>query len=469
MSHDILIIDDEKDIRELIAGILVDEGYRTRVACDGVKAISMIKTLQPSLVILDVWLGDSERDGLNILKTIKKDHPYVPVIMISGHSTIEIAVSAIKNGAYDFIEKPFKIERLLLLVKRAIESTNIRQENDALKIKAQIYHPLLGNSLHVRRLQKQIEKLSKIDTRFIITAPFGFDREMLAREIHSHSIRSQNPFVSFNCGGFNSQYLESELFGTEIMDLPEDSPRKIGLLEKAHTGTFFIDEITLLPLSTQTKLIKILQVQSFTRVGSKQNIGIDVRFIAGTSHNLLKAVQNKSLKEELYYRFNISSILIPPLKQRSEDIAILAKHFIQLAANARGMQPRLFSKEAIAILQSYSWPGDVQQLKNVIDWLLIMTEKEKESCLIESTELPAEMMAKDMFIGKWQKKTADIIVLPLKQAREEFEKEYLMSQVQRFSGNISKTAQFIGMERSALHRKLKSLGVYDKALEQQSK
>ncbi|MBY0462016.1 MAG: sigma-54 dependent transcriptional regulator [Alphaproteobacteria bacterium] len=460
MAQDILIVDDEADIRDLISGILSDEGYTTRTASDGLAALDMIKARQPNLVILDVWLGDSERDGLKILDIIKRDHSYVPVVMISGHGTIETAVSAIKKGAYDFIEKPFQTERLLVVVERAIESSRLKRENDELRVKARVSSSLIGNSSSIQQLRQALEKISATNGRVFMSGPNGADKEALAREIHVRSKRERGPFLSINCGAYHPQQLEAELFGTEIFGLSADTPRKIGLLEKAHTGTVFLDEIAQLPLPVQSKIVKVLQEQAFFRIGSDQKIDIDIRFLAGTSDDIQKMIQEGNFREDLFYRLSVSHILVPTLKERVTDIPLLAQNFMEQAAAAQGVLPRSFSQEALVMLQSYSWPGDLQQLKNVVDWLLIMAGGDPREP-IQSSQLPTEIINGNNFANSWQQKSADIVVLPLREAREAFEREYLLTQVQRFSGNISQTARFIGMERSALHRKLRALGVHE--------
>lgn len=460
MAQDILIVDDEADIRDLIFGILSDEGYTARTASDGLSALNMIKARQPNLVILDVWLGDSERDGLKILDIIKRDHPYVPVVMISGHGTIETAVSAIKKGAYDFIEKPFQTERLLVVVERAIESSRLKRENDELRVKARVSSSLIGNSSAIQQLRQSLEKVSATNGRIFISGPSGADKEALAREIHARSKRAKGPFLSINCSAYHPQQLEAELFGTEIFGLSPDTPRKIGLLEKAHTGTVLLDEIAQLPLPVQSKIVKVLQEQAFSRIGSDQKIEIDIRFLAGTSDDIQRMIQEGNFREDLFYRLSVSHIQMPTLGDRVTDIPLLAQHFMEQAAAAHGLLPRAFSQEALVMLQSYTWPGDLQQLKNVVDWLLIMAGGDPREP-IQSSQLPTEIVNGNNFANSWQQKSADIVVLPLREAREAFEREYLLTQVQRFSGNISQTARFIGMERSALHRKLRALGVHE--------
>ncbi|MES2607944.1 MAG: sigma-54 dependent transcriptional regulator [Pseudomonadota bacterium] len=461
MSHDILIVDDEADIRDLVSGILEDEGYQTRTAADGISALECVKMRQPSLVVLDVWLGDGERDGLKILEIIKRDHPYVPVVMISGHSTIETAVSAIKKGAYDFLEKPFQSERLLLIAKRAIESSRLKRENDELRVKARVTATaLIGSTGSVPQLRQTVDKIAATNGRVFITGPLGSGKESVAREIHLQSKRSDAPFWVVNCGAMHPTKLEAELLGTEIANHDQNQPRKIGILEQAHGGTVYFDELTQLPLPLQSRLVKVLQEQAFTRVGGTEKIAIDVRFIGGTSDDVQLMIQEGNFREDLYYRLSVTHLVLPALKDRIGDIPTLAQRLMEEAAAAAGMQARPFAEDAIVLMQSYNWPGDLQQLRNVIDWLLIMSGTESQHPILAS-HLPSEIINGNTFVSNWQSKSADIVVLPLREAREAFEREYLLAQVNRFSGNISQTARFIGMERSALHRKLRALGVHD--------
>lgn len=457
MVQDILIVDDEDDIRVLVAGILEDEGYTTRQAVDGTSALNAIKFRQPSLVILDVWLGDNERDGIKILEIIKRDHPYVPVIMISGHSTIETAVAAIKRGAYDFLEKPFDANRLLLLVERATETARLRRENAELKIKSGSPVDLIGNSSSITQINQQIEKAAPTNSRILITGPSGAGKEVVARKIHQLSRRADNPFVVLNCASLHPDRLEAELFGTEIIGLDPSLPRKIGLLEQAHGGILFLDEITDLPLPTQSKLIRALQDQSFCRLGDNQKIDVDVRIIGATRANISQAIKDGHFREDLYYRLNVVPIAVPPLQDRLTDIPLLVNYFMQQAALTHGKPARILSEEAIIVLQSYEWPGNVRQLRNMIEWILIMAPGGTKD-LVTVDMLPPEIRSDTSFnhLG-----SASIVVMPLREAREAFEREYLLAQVNRFGGNISKTARFVGMERSALHRKLRALGVHD--------
>jgi two-component system nitrogen regulation response regulator NtrX len=457
MSHEILIIDDEADIRTLVSGILEDEGYRTRVAADGVSGLGAIKARQPKLVILDVWLGDSDRDGLKILDIIKRDHPYVPVIMISGHGTIETAVTAIKKGAYDFIEKPFQSERLILVIQRALESAHLKQENANLKIKVGNGVDLTGFSPAIQAIRQTVERVAPTNSRILITGQAGVGKEMIARKIHALSRRADSPFIVMNCATLHPDRLEAELLGTEIAGLDPLIPRKIGLLEQAHSGTVYLNEVTDLPLPTQSKLIRILQDQCFTRIGDDQKIDIDVRIIASSSANIDQLIKNGHFREDLYYRLGIVPLHVPALHERVSDIPDLFNYFMNQTAKSQGRPPRRLSEDAMVVLQSYSWPGNVRQLKNVVEWILIMAGGEASED-VGVTMLPPEVQPEGHSSSPYP---VNIVVLPLREAREVFEKKYLIGQLNRFNGNISQTARFVGMERSALHRKLRALGLYD--------
>lgn len=456
MTQDILIVDDEADIRELVSGVLSDEGYGTRLAQDGTEALSAIKFRQPNLVILDVWLGDGERDGIRILEMIKRDHPHVPVIMMSGHGTIETAVSAIKRGAYDFIEKPFESERLLLIISRALEAAKLRRENEELKVKAGGME-LIGSSTAISHIRQAIEKVAGSNSRIFIGGSSGSGKEVVARLIHQQSKRAGLPFVFVNCSAIHSDYIEAELFGTEIVGLDESLPRKIGLIERAHGGTLYLNEVMSLPLPVQGKLVRMLQDGGFCRLGDNQKIEVDVRIISSTSKCVIEEIREGRFRQDLYDRLSVIPIQVPSLTERLTDIPELAHYFMQQGSKSHGRPMRTLAPETLIMMQSYAWPGNIRQLKNVIEWILLMASgspKEPVTCAMLPPEIRSDV--KMPSVGN-----PSIVVMPLREAREAFEREYLLAQVNRFGGNISKTARFIGMERSALHRKLRALGIHE--------
>lgn len=459
MANEILIVDDETDIRVLTSGILEDEGYQTREAANSTEALAAVESRRPNLVLLDIWLQGSELDGLGILKALKIDHPTIPVLMMSGHGTIETAVAAIQDGAYDFIEKPFKADRLILLVERAIEADRLRRENEELRLRAGTSNELVGTSQIIRDIKQSIDQVAPSNSRILITGPAGSGKEVVARMLHAHSRRAEGPFVVVNCATMSPERFEIELFGTENPEASEDgnSPQKVGTFEAAHNGTLFLDEIADMPLETQGKIVRVLQEQIFERVGGTARVEVDVRVIASSTANLADEISAGNFREDLYYRLNVVPLEVPPLSNRPEDIPALAEHFMERAAQTAGQTPLGFGADALAGLQTYSWPGNVRELRNVIERLLIMASGDP-SGQIGIDMLPPEFNTNAPVAGNMET-NMEIMGLPLRNAREIFEREYLIAQVTRFGGNISKTAEFIGMERSALHRKLKSLGV----------
>ncbi len=456
MAHDILIVDDEADIRMLIAGVLKDEGYATREAANSAQALAVIHTRQPTLVILDIWLQGSELDGIEILRLLRAEMPSVPVVMISGHGTIETAVEAIKIGAYDFIEKPFKSDRLLLVVERAIEAALLRRENEELRLRAGGELDLIGTSPLANQLRQQIEKAAPTGSRILITGPPGAGKEVVGRLLHLRSRRAKGPFIPVNCATMRPDRLEIELFGTESENV--GAPRKIGTFERAHGGTLFLDEVADMPLETQGKIVRVLQEQTFERIGGSSRVEVDVRVVASSNRELGSEISGGRFREDLFYRLNVVPIKVPPLRDRREDIPPMARHFMARSSEAARLSPREIGEDAMAALQSYSWPGNVRQLRNVIDWLLIMAPGDAREP-VRADMLPNEITAIAPTVVKWDR-GSEIMTRPLRDAREVFEREYLLAQVTRFGGNISRTAAFVGMERSALHRKLKSLGVF---------
>ena len=454
MAHDILIVDDEADIRLLTSGILTDEGYQTRQAADSDAAIEAVRARRPSLVLLDIWLQGSRLDGLGILAEIRREHPSVPVVMMSGHGTIETAVSAIKQGAYEFIEKPFQADRLLLVVQRAIESARLRREIEDLKQRSGGDEELLGVSAAIIQLRQAIDRVAPTGSRVLVTGPAGVGKAVVARLLHRSSKRASGPFVVVNCAAMHPERMEAELFGVEQT---ADGSRKIGTFEQAHGGTLVLDEVADMPIETQGKIVRILQEQTFDRIGGGKRVEVDVRVMAITNRDLAGEIAGGRFREDLFYRLNVVPLRMPALRERREDIPVLARHFMQRAAQSAGLPVRPLGEDAVVALQAYDWPGNVRQLRNVMDWLLIMTGGDPREP-IRADMLPPEIGAITPSVLRWEK-SSEIMTLPLREAREVFEREYLLAQVTRFGGNISRTAAFVGMERSALHRKLKLLGV----------
>lgn len=464
MAYNILVVDDELDIRELVSGILEDNDYETETAGSYIEAEESIKRKRPNLVILDVWLGESDRDGLRLLELIKKDYEYVPVIMMSGHGTIETAVSAIKKGAHDFIEKPFDSARLITSVEKAIETSKLQIENTELKVKAKVSDKILGHSQNINNIKQQITKIAPLNGRCLILGPSGSDKETIAREIHKLSPREKSPFGVLSCNSYNSRQLESELFGIEVKTL-DGVTIKQGLLEKINGGTLFIDELTSTSLDFQLKFLKMLKEEGFYRIGSNTKISANIRVIAGVSSDIEQLVKNGTFSNELYCRMNANLIKILPLSSRREDISFLLDYFMEQSAKAHQTTPKHFSNEALGILNTYAWPGDVMQLKNMIDWILTIAISENENKnIISIDDLPKEIVEGKSGNVPNTQFISIVSELSIRDAREAFEREYFAEQLRRFRGNISQTAKFVGMERSALHRKLKNLNILDSKL-----
>jgi len=454
--QDILIVDDEPDIRLLVDGVLRDEGYDTRMAADADSAIAAFRARRPSLVVLDVWLQNSKLDGIGILQSFHVEEPHVPVVMISGHGTIELAVTAIQHGAYDFIEKPFQSDRLLLIVRRALEAAQLSRENAELRLRAGPDVELLGESGIINALRAQVEKVAPTGSRVQISGPPGSGKEVVARMIHTRSRRANGPFVALNCATLNPARFEEELFGLESGNDPALLPRRAGVLERAHGGTLLLDEVSDMPVETQGKIVRALQDQTFERIGGSSRVKVDVRVLSTTNKDLQAEIAAGRFREDLYYRLAVVPLKVPSLRERREDIPALAKHFLLRSAELSGLPKRELSTDALTALQAFDWAGNVRQLRNLMDWLVIMAPG-GPSDLIRADMLPPEVGSSAPSLNAMG--GTDLMALPLREARDLFETQYLQSQLLRFSGNISRTALFVGMERSALHRKLKQLGI----------
>ncbi|BBC73140.1 sigma-54-dependent Fis family transcriptional regulator [Altererythrobacter sp. B11] len=454
MALDILVVDDEQDIRELVAGVLSDEGYECRTAGDSVSALRMVDERRPSLVLLDVWLHGSPMDGLEVLDAIKLREPELPVIIFSGHGSIDTAVSAVSRGAVDFIEKPFEAERLLLLVERATETERLRRENARLREGAILAEEFTGNSGIVNQVRATLKRVANTGSRVLITGPAGAGKEVAARLLHSWSPRAEKAFVTVNSARITPERFEQELFGEEA----DGKLVRPGLLETADGGTLYLDEVADMPMSTQARILRVLTEQSFVRVGGNRQIGVDVRVVSSTARDLEKEIGEKRFREDLFYRLNVVPVAVPSLAERRDDIPALADHFFTRYAREQGLKAPEISPEALAALQAYDWPGNVRQLRNVVERTVILTPRDRMD-RIEPDMLPPEITGGTAESGAG---ISSLMGVPLREARESFEREYLRIQIRRFSGNISKTAGFIGMERSALHRKLKLLGMSDR-------
>ena len=455
MALDILIVDDEIDIRELVAGVLEDEGYEARTAANSDETIAAIRERRPSLVLLDVWLQGSKLDGLELLDEIKRRDPSLPVLVISGHGNLDTAVAAIRRGAVDFIEKPFEAERLLLLIARATETDRLKRENATLRAQIGQEEELTGQSGALNAVRATLKRVAGTGSRVLLTGPAGVGKEVAARLLHGWSNRAGAPFVVVSAAMMTPERVEEELFGIE----EGGQLVRPGLLEQAHGGTLFLDEIADMPLTTQARILRVLTDQSFTRVGGNETVKVDVRVVSATSRHLADEIAGGRFREDLYYRLNVVPVVLPPLADRREDIPPLARHFVARYATERRVPAPELSIEAVGALQAYDWPGNVRQLRNIIERTIIMAPGDRLAS-IDVDMLPPEVLSDQERLAPGNA-AKSIMGTPLREARETFEREYLRVQIRRFSGNISRTASFIGMERSALHRKLKSLGLGD--------
>ncbi len=455
MASDILIVDDEADICELVSGLLQDEGYTTRSARDSDSALNAIASRRPNLVFLDIWLQGSQLDGLQLLGTVKEQHPNLPVVMISGHGNIETAVAAIKQGAYDFIEKPFKADRLILVADRALETSRLRREVKELKALGPLPSSIVGRSPAINSLRQTIDKVAPTNSRILIVGPSGAGKELAARTLHGQSSRANGPFVVINAAAITPDRMEIELFGVEQTNGTQ--ARKIGALEEAHGGTLFIDEIADMPRETQNKILRVLVDQTFQRVDGSTKVAVDVRIVSSTSRNIEAEISGGRFREDLYHRLSVVPVRVPPLADRREDIPDLVNYFMEQISQSTGLPQRKIGADAMAVLQSHDWPGNVRQLRNNVERLMILAGGDPNA-VIDASMLPQDVgsMVPSMPNGGGGEQ---LMGLPLREARELFEREYLLAQISRFGGNISRTAEFVGMERSALHRKLKALGI----------
>ncbi len=444
---DILVVDDEKDIRELIGDILRDEGHSVRLAQDSDSAFAAINDSPPDLVILDIWLKESKLDGIDILKSVRRDNPDIPVVIISGHGNIEIAVAAVKQGAYDFIEKPFNIDQLIVVIGRALEASKLRRENAALRKQETQSAVMVGESPAFKSLKSQLEKVAGANSRIMLTGAAGVGKDVAARFIHANGPRANGPFVTVNSASIEPERMEEVLFGRESPDRGHEP----GLFERAHNGILFFDEVADMPYGTQSKILRVLVDQSFTRVGGQDVVRVDVRVISATNRDLRREISKGNFREELFHRLNVVPIEVPDLEARRTDIPLLCEHFVRELNATQGLPLREMSEGLLARMQIMDWPGNIRQLRNTVERMLILGP---DSGPVEASELPGGAESEARYsIG------ASFATMPLREAREMFEREYLISQINRFSGNISRTANFVGMERSALHRKLKSLNI----------
>jgi two-component system nitrogen regulation response regulator NtrX len=458
IASEVLIVDDEEDIRDLIAGILKDEGYDTRVAGDSESALNAVRLRRPQLVVLDIWLQGSKLDGIQVLDTLKREQPDLPVVMISGHGTIETAVASIKKGAYDFIEKPFKADRLIHVVSRALEASRLRREVNELRLKTGDDSEFIGQSSAISQIRQAVDKIAPTNSRVFISGPAGSGKEVVARLIHANSRRAGNAFVAINCATMAPSRIETELFGAEA----GEGPRKTGMFELAHNGTLYLDEVADMPMETQGKILRVLVDQTFTRVGGTQRVQVDARVICSTTRDLRSEITAGRFREDLYHRLNVVPVRVPSLSERRDDIPLLVAHFMKRLSTQSGLAMREVGDDAMAVLQAHSWPGNVRQLRNIVERLLILATDDAAQ-VISADLLPSDLGSS----APWGGRGGDLVIsLPLREAREIFERDYLVAQINRFGGNISRTAAFIGMERSALHRKLKSLGVGPNGREQ---
>jgi len=462
MALDILIIDDESDIRDLIAGILEDEGYEARQAHDADSGLEQIARRRPNLVFLDIWMQGSRLDGLQLLDEFQTQHPDMPVVMISGHGNLETAVSAIKRGAYDYIEKPFKIDRLLLVTQRAVEASRLKSENIELKVRsAGQDSELVGSSAAISQARGLIERSGPTNSRVFISGASGTGKGLCARLLHQHSLRAESPFVEINASLYDPDEVPGVLFGRETRDKDGAIRTEVGALERAHGGTLYLSEVSTLPVPAQALLLRTLVENRFNRVGGQVVVPIDVRIIASSSQNISQLVEKGDFRSDLFHRLSVVPLHLTSLKERREDVPPLVAAFVDQICRMHNLPQLVIGDDAMAVLQAQDWPGNARQLRNSIERLLILLkDRAPEDGIITAAILPSDIGEVLPTVGDDDTDaSAHLMSMPLRDAREIFERQYLLAQIERFGGNISKTAEFVGMERSALHRKIKSLGL----------
>jgi len=450
MTNEILVVDDNADIRQLISGILKDKGFVVRLAANYDQALLEINKKLPDVAVIDVKLDKGDNDGIELLVHIKKIGENVPVIMISGHANVQMAVDSLKLGAFEFIQKPFSSERLINFINRAIENVELKKDNIALENKLFHSYDIIGKSQSIEKIKNLINKLKNAESRIFISGPAGSGKELVARQIHKQSLRSKRPFVVVNGALLNPEKYELELFGSEN----SNETINYGFFEKAKGGTLLIDEVTEIPLETQAKILRVLIDQKFSRVNGSKEVNVNVRIISTSSKNVRAEVDKGNFREDLYHRLNVVPIFLPPLKDRSEDIPSLLNYFSKKIAELNGINETKLDTN-FDLFYKYDWPGNVRELRNLVERISILSLNEKVNNI--------NQLVQDSLFQKNTSPDSDsyesVLTYPLKEAREKFEKNYLTSQLKKYKGNISKTAEFIGMERSALHRKLKSLGI----------